>query len=168
MVKLLAVLRGRYNDQRRAYRTLISVGGSIDDRNCVRTFLLCSKGGGTAAIQVDCSYTASLKHNLSQLLSAAAGREWLLTAIQNHQNDFSGCCNAYAGSGMATVVVVSRTVYDRLSIFDEIHTSADGFLNFILICCIFRRTANDRSSIFQNSKEIFAAYTVIFGAFHHQ
>ena len=106
MVKFIGSFCGGYHQQRGADRTLITVRGTVDDRDGVRALFLCREGGGAAAIQVDRYGAARIQHDLSYLLCASACRERLLTAVKNHQHHFAVSGNADAGSGSSGIVVI--------------------------------------------------------------
>ena len=161
--------RGRGNHhQRGADGTLIAIRRAVHDRERIAAFLLRCEGSGTAAVQIDCGHATCVQHDLCQFFSTAAGGEGFLTTVQHHQDNLALSGDTHTGAGMTAVIIVGRTVHNRLSVLDQINAAADGLLDLILISRVIAGTADHGGAILQNRKEVFRGDTVIFDTLHHQ
>ena len=154
--------------QRGADGTLIAIRRTVHDRERIAAFLLRYEGSGTAAVQIDCGHAACVQHDLCQFFSTAADGEGFLTTVQHHQDNLALSGDTHTGAGMTAVIIVGRTVHNRLSVLDQINAAADSLLDLILISCIIAGTADHGSAILQNCKEVFRGDTVIFDTLHDQ
>ena len=168
MVKCIGGLRRGNYQQGGANRTLISIRGTVHNRDLVRSLLLGSKGRGASAVQINRDGTAGFQHDLGNLLGAAAGREGLLPSIQHHHDHFSVAGDAYTGAGSSGIVVVRIGADCNLSVLDQEYAAAHGLLDLILVCCVVAGAANNGRSILQNTEEVLAANAMVLHALHDQ
>ena len=168
MVKLRGD-RGRGDHhQRGADGTLIAIRRTVHDRECIAALLLCHKGGGAAAVQIDGGHAAGIQHDLCQLLHAAAGGEGLLAAVKNHHNDLAIRGDTHAGTGMTAVVVICGGSRNGHSVLNQIDVSADRLLDLIPIGSIIAGAADDGRAILKDREEVLGAHSVVLHALHDQ
>ena len=167
MIELIRSRCGWNNHKRWTYRALISIRRTINNCKLVASLLLRNKCCRTAAVLINCGNTSGIKHNLREFFCTAASREWLLTTVEHHQNNFSARSDTDTGTWMAIIIIIRRTAYDRFSVFNQINTAANSFPYLILINSIFACTADHGRTILHNGKEVWTA-SVILLAFHNQ
>ena len=161
--------RGRGDHHQRGTNgTLITIRRTVHNRERIAAFLLRYEGSGTAAIQIDCSHTACVQHDLCQFFSTAAGGEGFLTTVQHHHDDLALSSDTHTSAGMTAVIIVRRTGHDGLPIFDQINAAADSLLDLVFIGCVIAGAADHGGSILQNRKEVFGGAAVILDAIHDQ
>ena len=168
MIEFRRGWRRRNDHQRRTYRTLIAVRGTVHNGECVASLLLCYESSGSAAIQIDGSHTAGVQHDLRQFLCATAGREGLLTTVKDHHNDLAITGNAHTGTRMTAIVIGVGLCSDKFAILDKECAAAYCLLNLILISSVIAGSADHCRAILQDRKKVFSSNSVIFNALHDQ
>ena len=166
MVKGRGAGCGRNQDPGGADAPGITVGGSVDHSGILFTGHLCNEGGRAAAVQICCFHAACFQQDLCQSCIAAAGREGLLSAVQNQHNHLAGLGKA---DGSTAGPLVRQTFHD-LAVLDQPGTEAgNSLLHLALInSVIFFLGADDRRSVLQNPYKACRVNGVILHALHDQ
>ena len=170
MVKCGGAGCGGDHHQRGGNGTGCAVGGTVDNCQLLSAGLLCDVGGGTAAVQVNSCNTASLQHDLCDLLHAAAAGEGLLTAVQDHQNDLAGLGDTDSGAASTVGVVILGSVDGDLTILDQGGTEAgDAFLDLTLVDgVVLLGGTDDGSAVLQDTEEAVGIDCVVLNTTHDQ
>jgi len=169
MVELRGAGSKRVRQQRGADGTRSTVRGTVHGGQEVIARLAGNEGGRTAAVQVDGMHAARLKHDLSDFLHAAAGREGLLTAVQNHHNDLASLGDTHSRTGRAAGVVVAAGGNGHLAVLHQDGTkAADGFLHLVCIGIPFALCTDHGTAILQNGEETIGVHGLVRFAVHHQ
>ena len=169
MVKCSGAGSSRDHHQRGSNRSCKTVGGFADHTQGILALRLGNVSGRAAAVQVDCIVTASLQHDLCDLLHTAAAGHRLLTAVQDHEDDLAASGDTNCGTGCAVGVVVVGTG-DRDLTVNHQHgaEAADSFQNAVLHLVVLSGSANNSRAVLQDTEEAVAVGLMVFHAAHNQ
>ena len=136
--------------------TGIAVGGAVHNGQLIAAGLACHKGGGAAAVQVDGDDTASLSHDVTNILQACAAGEGL-TTVDTHQDHTAGSSNTNGGAGC----IAGSCAADDLAVLDhELAEATDGFLDAAGIHqgLVLIVSAHVSGAVIHNGEEACAAF----------
>ena len=169
MIKCSGAGRSGIHQKGCRYRASSAVRGAVYNRKHIVAFLSGNKGRRSTAVKVNCMYAAGLKHDLRDFLHASAGREGLLSAVENHEYNLAAAGNTYGRTRCAAIIVIAGCSNRNLAILDK-HSSesADGFFDLRCITAPFSRCTDNRLAGFQNRKESIGSDRLIDLAVHDQ
>ena len=156
VVKLGGAGSGGVDQQVGGNITGIAVGGTVHNGQVIAAGLAGNKGGGAAAVQVNCNNTASFLHDVANILQACTGGEGSLTAVDTHQNDTTSSSNTDRG----TRSIALGCAADNLAIHnDKLAEATNSFLDltFRHHGLVLIMLAHISGAISQNCKETCSA-----------
>ena len=168
VVKDIGRFRRGHDHQGGANRSLIAVGGTIQNGDGLRALRLASKGRGASAVEIRRDDAARVQHDLGNFDRAAADRIRILTAVEHHEHDLSVIGNA-DGSARCTVIVVIGICGDgNLPVSDEPDVDAYRLLNLILKLIPFGFSTHNGRAVLEDGEEVLAADVAVLHTLHHQ
>ena len=144
---------GRNDHQSIGNRTLAAASRGIHKSKLILTLANSAKGGGVAAVQVNCFHTAQGEHDLSLLLNGNTNSDGIPGTVSGQQDQLAICRQTNGLTGIQGGLVQAGY---HLAVLNQMDVALDSFLDLALVGGILTLGTDHVGAVLQHSKESIA------------